>query len=254
MRSRIPDPVPVAAALAVLVVLILTGCASSAPSPTSDAALADRLERLPTLPADVSRTLDPKTHATKMAGPPPAPVKLTEPLVLAPCCSIKDQKELTVNVALTKCGPLRDFVLAPITDLVMAREIGTGGGGGTPGGPAGGAVGTRANVKLYKLNTVERARIWDTWVCVTSNGPWDATFIENHACANYGAQDSLIVSAWGGLFEWDWSGGTANHPAGITVASCNDDGTFRFPCGGPGTCDCTSSPCLNPPCVCPAPW
>src|SRR5215831_7594660 len=28
-----------------------------------------------------------------------------------------------------------------------------------------------------------------------SNGPWDATFIENHYCAGYGSQDSLFVSA-----------------------------------------------------------
>src|SRR5262244_1692233 len=103
MRSRMPAPVHVAAALAVLLVLMfaltLTGCASSAPSsaPTSDAALADRLEKLPTLPADIARTLDPKTHATKTASAPPVPVKPTEPLPLAPCCSIKDQKTLTVN-------------------------------------------------------------------------------------------------------------------------------------------------------------
>lgn len=260
MRSRALDSDSRRAMIlcAVLLLLLLTGCASTAPSPTSDAAIADRLEKLPTLPADVAKTLDPKTHATKTSGPPAAPVKSPEPLPLAPCCSIKDQKELKVNVPLTVCGPLWNFVLAPIGDLVMARDVpgaGGGGGGAVPGGPAGGTRAPASNVRLYKLNdTVERARLWDQWVCVTGNGPWDATFIENHYCAGYGSQDSLFVSAWGSLFQWNWSGGVANHPPEVTVVSCNDDGTFRLPCGGLGSCDCTSSPCMNPPCPCPAPW
>ncbi|HEY1252219.1 MAG TPA: hypothetical protein VGH97_13625, partial [Thermoanaerobaculia bacterium] len=199
--------------------------------------------------------------ATKTSGPPAAPVKSPEPLPLAPCCSIKDQKELKVNTTLTVCGPLWNFVLAPIGNLVMAREIGgSGDGGGAPGGggvagPAAGTVASRGNVRLYKLNsTVDRARIWDQWVCLTSTGPFDATFIEDHYCAGYGSQDSLFISAWGQIFAYYWSGGAANHPAGITVTSCNDDGTFRLPCGGLSDCNCMSSPCMNPPCVCTAPW
>ena len=118
MRSRTPDPIRVAAAAAVLLVLLLIGCqapgsgtgAGATPVASADAALADRLEKLPTLPADIAATLDPKTNATKMADAPPAPVKLTGPLPHAPCCSIKDQRSLKVNVALTRCAPLRDFI------------------------------------------------------------------------------------------------------------------------------------------------
>jgi len=123
-----------------------------------------------------------------------------------------------------------------------------------PGGPAG-AVGSRGNVRAYKLNTVSRTKPWETIVCMTSDGPWDATFIEDRNCNNYAPQDSLFVSGWGGLVVYYWNGGPANHPAGITVASCNDVGTFRFPCGGPSSCNCTSSPCPEgQPCPCPAPW
>ena len=259
MRSRIPDPIQAAAAGAVLLVLLLIGCkapasgtgAGATPVPSADAGLADRLEKLPTLPAEVAATLDPKTNATKMAGPPPVPVKATGPLPHAPCCSIKDQKSLKVNVALTKCGPLEDFILAPLSDLVMTRE---GGGGGAPGGPAG-ALGSGGNIRAYKLNTVNRARIWDTIVCMTSDGPWDATFIEDRNCINYAPQDSLFVSAWGGLYAYHWNGGPANHPPGISVVSCRDIGTFRLPCGGLSSCDCTSSPCpADQPCPCNPPW
>ena len=215
-----------------------------------DAALADRLEKLPTLPADIAATLDPKTNATKTMGPPPVPVKETGPLPVAPCCSIKDQKSLKVKVALTRCGPLRDFIVAPVGDLVMAREIG---GGGAPGGPAG-ALGSGGNIRAYKLNTVNPS-VWDTIICMTSDGPWDATFIEDRHCNNYAPVDSLFVSAWGGLVPYYWNGGPANHPPEVSVVSCRDLGTFRLPCGGPSTCDCTSSPCpADQPCPCDPPW
>src|SRR5262245_52924747 len=120
MRSRI------LAAVAVLLVLILIGCKApeSGGAATSDAALADRLEKLPVLPPEIAATLDPKTNATKAPGPPPPPVKGTGPLPLAPCCSIKEQKSLKVNVPLTRCAPFRDFVVAPLSDLLMTREGG----------------------------------------------------------------------------------------------------------------------------------
>jgi len=72
MRSRTPDADSRRALIlaAILLLLLLLGCAAttSAPSSVSDAALADRLEKLPMLPADIAATLDPKTHATKTAG------------------------------------------------------------------------------------------------------------------------------------------------------------------------------------------
>jgi hypothetical protein len=251
MRSRIPAPIQAAAAVAVLLVLLLSRCQAPGSGAGADARLADRLEKLPTLPADIAATLDPKTNATKTAGPPPAPVKATGPLPHAPCCSIKDQKSLKVKVALTKCGPLRDFIVAPVSDLVMARESG---GGGAPGGPAG-ALGSGGNIRAYKLNTVNRASVWDTIVCMTSDGPWDATFIEDRNCVNYAPQDSLVVSAWGSLYAYFWNGGPANHPAEVSVVSCRDLGTFRLPCGGMSTCDCTSNPCpADQPCPCDPPW
>src|SRR5262245_30303783 len=101
MRSRIQ------AAVAVLLILLLVGC-RQAPPPNPDAALADRLERLPPLPPEIAATLDPKTNATKLPDPPSPPVKASAPLPHAPCCSIRDQKSLKVKVALTKCGTLKD--------------------------------------------------------------------------------------------------------------------------------------------------
>jgi hypothetical protein len=252
MRSRIPGPVRAAAAAVVLLVLALIGCRTTGTTQgqSADSALADRLEKLPSLPADLAATLDPKTNATKMAGGPPEAVKPEGPLPVAPCCSIKQQKSLTVNVAVTKCGPLRDFIMAPISDLVMARETG-GGGGGAPAGSAGRGI----NLQAYKYGPVSRTSPWDTTVCMTSTGPWDATFIEDRNCANYAPQDSLFVSAWGGLFAWYWNGGAPNHPTGITVASCRNVGTFRLPCGGPGSCECSSDPCpADQPCTCDPPW
>ena len=74
---------------------------------------------------------------------------------------------------------------------------------------------------------------------MTSDGPWDATFIEDRHCVNYAPQDSLYVSGWGSLVACYWNGGAANHPPEVSVVSCRDIGTFRLPCGGPGSCDCT---------------
>ena len=250
MRSRIPVRIQAAATIAVLLVLLLSGCQAPGSGAAADAALADRLEKLPALPADIAATLDPKTNATKNVGTPPEPVKLTVPLPHAPCCSSKDQKSLKVKVTLTRCGPLHEFVVAPISDLVLARETG---GGGAPGGP-GGALGSAGNVRAYKLNTVNRASVWDTIVCTTSDGPWDATFIEERHCTNYAPQHSLYVSAWGTLYPYYWTGGIENHPAEVSVVSCRDIGTTRTPCGI-STCDCTSHTCPpDQPCPCSPPW
>lgn len=265
MRSRIPIPLQAAAAVAVVLILLLIGCRApgsgnssgaavtpAATNGTSDAALADRLEKLPALPPDVAATLDPRTNFTKIASSHPAPVKVTGRAPLAPCCGSKEQKSLKVKVPLTKCAPLRDFIMAPLSDLIMAREA--GGGTGTPGGGTG-ALGTAPGIRAYRLNAVSRADPWNTIVCMTSDGPWDATFEEDRNCNNYQPQDSLIVSGWGGLQGYYWNGGVANHPPGIQLVSCRDIGLFRFPCGGLSGCDCQSSPCpADQPCPCNLSW
>lgn len=251
MRSRISAPRKAAASVTAMLVLLLPGCRPPGETGQSaDARLADRLEKLPVLPADLAATLDPKTNATKIAVVQPLPVKETGTKLLAPCCGSKDQKSLKVKVSLTKCGPLRDFILAPIGDLVMAREAG-GGGGVT----AAGAAGAAGNVKAYRFNTVSRTTVLDTIVCVTSDGPWDATFIEDRNCNNYQPQDSLFVSAWGGIVAYYWNGGTPNHPPQVQVVSCRDIGTFRYPCNALSGCNCQSAPCpADQPCVCTPPW
>jgi hypothetical protein len=249
MNSRDPTVLQVAA---VLLVLFFSGCKAPDSVSAADRKLADRLEKLPTLPADIEATLDPRTNATKTAGVPPEPEKLASPLAHAPCCSIRDQKQLKVRVTLTKCGPLRDFVLAPLSDLVMARD--SGGSGVAPSGPNDSSK-SGSTSRAYKLNTVNRTSVWDTTICVTSEGPWDATFIEERHCANYAPQDSLFVSAWGSLYGYYWNGGTTNHPPEVSVVACRDTGTFRSPCGALGTCNCTSNTCpADQPCACDPPW
>jgi hypothetical protein len=145
--------------------------------------------------------------------------------------------------------------MAPIQDLVMASDApGGGGGGGAPGAPTG-AVGTRSDVRAYKLNTVNRTTVFDTIVCMTSDGPWDAIFQEDRSCNNYQPQDSLLVSGWGGLQSYYWNGGVANHPPQIQLVSCRDIGIFRSSCGGLSNCPCQSTPCpANQPCPCNLTW
>jgi len=248
MRSEMSTAIQVSGAA--VLVFLLAGCRGAG----GTAGLEDRLEKLPTLPPDIAVTLDPKTNATKIALSQPVPVKLPGLAPLAPCCASKDQKSLKVKVALTKCAPYRDFVLAPFSDLIMAREAPGGGGTGTPGATAG-APGSGSNVKAYKLNAVNRASIWDTIVCMTSDGPWDAIFEEDRNCNNYQPQDSLLVSGWGGLQSYYWNGGVANHPPQIQLVSCRDIGLFRFSCGGLSNCPCDSAPCpADQPCPCTLQW
>ena len=249
MSTNIPTLLQIAA---MLLALFLMSCNSPDSVTSADRELADRLEKLPTLPRDIEATLDPRTNATRTTGVPPEPEKLASPLAHAPCCSIRDQKQLKVRVALTKCGPLRDFVIAPISDLVMARD--SGGSGVAPSG-SNDSPKSGGTTRVYKLDTVNRANAWDTTVCVTSDGPWDATFIEERKCANYAPQDSLFVSAWGTIHDYYWNGGTSNHPPEVSVVACRDTGTFRSPCGTLGSCNCTSNSCpADQPCTCSPPW
>jgi hypothetical protein len=82
MRSRASR----IAAFAALVLLLASCRRTGEPSPLS---LADRLERLLALPADVAATLDPKTHATRLPESHPAPARETTGVALAPCCGSK---------------------------------------------------------------------------------------------------------------------------------------------------------------------
>ncbi len=238
MRSRtcIASQVWVAAAVAV----VLAGCQK--PS------LEDRLEKLPTLPPEIAATLDPKTNATKLPAAPPVPVR--DPSAqAAPCCGSRDARALKVRVPLTKCGRFKDFMLAPITDLVMAAPA--PGGGAAPGGAAAGA----SDVRAYKLTTVNHASVFDTIICMTSDGPWDALFTEERNCNGYMPIDSLVISGWAGLVSYVWNGGVSNHPPEVHPVSCREIGVSRFPCGGPSSCQCQSSSCpAGQECNCALPW
>lgn len=240
MRSR---SVALHVACAAMFVLIFANC--------RHASIEDRLERLPILPSDIASTLDPKTQATRLPTSNLVPVR-DPAVVLSACCGSKDQKALEVRVSLTKCGKLRDFVVAPVHDLLL--DPGNGGGSGGAGG-AGVVAGAGSNTRMYRRATVNRTNVLDTIVCMTSDGPWAATFTEERNCNGYQPQDSLIVSGWGGLVGYSWNGGVSNHPPGIQLVSCREIGSFRFSCGGLSSCDCRSHPC--PPgqtCPCTLAW
>lgn len=97
-------------------------------------------------------------------------------LSVGACCGSQERKTYQVRLPLTKCGPLRDFIVASIgagfSSIDPGRRTGRNGrdprGGGGPG----------SNVRIYKRNTVNRMSVLDTIVCVTSDGLWNATLTE----------------------------------------------------------------------------
>jgi len=181
---------------------------------------ANDVDRLPDLPQDLVATLDPKTMATRIPVSNPEPVRQPG-AVLAPCCASTDTMTLKVNFSYTKCGPLRDFIVAPFE-------------------PA---------VKAFKLRSFN-GTILNQQVCFTSQGPWNAKFIEERHCNGFTPQDTLLISAFGDLVSFVWSGGTPNHPQSVQLVSCREVGTTRFNCGI-STCDCQSSSCPpSQPCDC----
>jgi hypothetical protein len=240
--SRIPVAIP--AACAATFVLLCANCRS--------AGIEDRIERLPTLPPDIASTLDPKTQATRIRASHLAPVR--DPgFQLAPCCGSQDRKTLQVRLPLAKCAPLRDFIVASVGDRFLFESAPVGGTGGTGGTRGVGEPGS--NVRVYKRNTVNRMSVLDTIVCVTSDGPWNATLTEDRNCIGYMPQDTLMISAWGNLFPFFWNGGVNNHPPEIQLVSCREIGLFRYPCGSISSCDCSSTLCpANQPCDCSAQW
>jgi hypothetical protein len=195
----------------------------------------DYVERLPDLPANLAATLDPVTLATKTAGTIPPPEKASGPF-LAPCCSITDEKSLKVNYPYTKCGPLRDFIVAPLGDTALFRS-------------------NPETTKVYKLRELSGKRLLDLHVCVTSQGPWNATLVETRSCTNYTPRQTLTINAYGDLVQFVWNGGVQGHPAEVQLVSCRLVATTRFPCGGLSTCDCSSSVCqASAPCECNLQW
>jgi hypothetical protein len=196
---------------------------------------------LPELPQDIAATLDPRTSATRLPALQPPPEKPAR-VVLAACCGSTDTKTLKVNFTYTKCGPLRDFILVPLGDLVSveARTVG-GPGKGTA------ADGTR----VFRKGELNRGSVLDTIVCITSSGPWNATLIEERYCNGYSPRDTLLINAWGDALSFVWNGGPSNHPTNVGLVSCREVGLVRYRCGGLSTCPCDSAPCpADQPCDC----
>jgi len=197
--------------------------------------------KLPELPKDLDATLDPKTLATKVSTSYPPPEKATA-APRAPCCGSTDRKTLKVNFRYTKCGPLRDFIVAPIGDLLLL-DSGQGGRGEQSPGPR--------RFQVYRRGEMNRKTIWDTTVCVSSEGPWDATLTEERHCIGYTPQDTLVINAFGDVVTFVWNGGPPNHPPSVQLVSCREVGVISFPCGGISDCNCVSSPCpADQPCPC----
>ncbi len=203
----------------------------------------DYAEKLPDLPSSLAATLDPKTLATRVSSSFPPPQKEPGPF-LAPCCGSRDTKSLKVRFSYTKCGPLRDLIMADIGKFVLFNP---GQGGGQGGG--------QTTVKAYRLRELNRKTVIETTVCMTSDGPWDATLIEDRNCNGYTPYQTLLITAFGDPVLFVWSGGTQNHPPGIGLVSCREIALVKFPCGGLSDCQCDSVTCpAEQPCQCTLQW
>ncbi len=200
------------------------------------------VDRLPELPADIAATIDPQTMATKTAFSNPAPVRMPD-VSLAPCCGSTDTRAVRVKFAYTKCGPLRDFIVAPFGNLnTLASARG-------PNQPA-----EHPDLKVFKLTQFNGKTILDQQVCVTSQGPWSGMLTEDRHCVGYTPQQSLVISTSGGPVTFNWSGGVENHPPQVKFVSCRELGTSMYQCNALSTCECISSTCpASQPCSCGIP-
>jgi hypothetical protein len=193
----------------------------------------DYAERLPDLPSDLAATLDPATMATRIPASFPPPVKAPAPL--APCCGSTDRKTLRVTFKYTKCGRLRDFIVAPLADAILFRS-----------GPE-----TTQAYRLRKLN----GTAFDQHICVTSKGPWNATLTEQRNCVGYTPVQNLMITAYGDPVLFVWNGSVADHPPEVGLVSCRQVDKTQFQCGGLSDCSCPSSSCpASQPCACTLPW
>jgi hypothetical protein len=163
-------------------------------------------------------------------------------VALAPCCGSRDKKSLTVNYTYTKCRPLRDFIVVKFGSFAFT-EARQGGGGGQGTGPG--------QFKAYRRGELNRNSVLDSIVCFTSQGPWNATFIEERSCAGYSPRDTLLVNAFGDMVSFVWNGGPANHPPDVHVVSCRLIDVVKYPCNALSSCPCESSACpADQPCEC----
>jgi hypothetical protein len=214
-------------ALAVCLALCLGSCKNN-PAPQNE------VEKLPELPSELASTLDPDTMATRTPAANPAPTK-SPTVILAPCCSSTETKTLQVKFTYTKC-------VFPQLELLTLSS------GPSVSDPAKNQ-GTRA-VRSFKLTSLNGKRLLDLRFCTTSEGPWNATFIEERKCSPITPQDTLVINAFDDQIIFQWTGGTENHPASVSLVSCKEIGTTRFNCGI-STCDCTGSACQpNQACPC----
>jgi hypothetical protein len=191
------------------------------------------VDRLPDLPPDLAASLDPATLATRVPASFPSPEKL--PTAVKPCCDITNTKSLRVTLRHTKCGPLRDFIVAPLGDSVLFRS--------NPG-----------TTQIHRLRALG-ATVFDQTVCFTSDGPWNATLVERRNCAGYAPVQTLTINAFGEIVTFMWNGGVEGHPAQVGLVSCRLDSDTQIECPGLSECQCLSSTCSPPdPCACNLQW
>jgi hypothetical protein len=208
----------------------------------NDRSAAD-YEALPELPDEILSQLDTARMATATTNVFVEPVRDTMPgVLLAPCCGIRIERSLQVTMPYTKCGPLLDFIVADFDNMVASRSNFRAGPSDT----------TAGNVKMYKLanERFSRGRLGQ-WVCITSQGPWNAVLTETRSCNGYSPVYSLVIMPYGDVVVKQWTGGIGNHPAAIGLVSCRTLATTETPCGGLSNCECRSTQCKAPdPCNC----
>lgn len=225
----------IATTLAAFCLLMCQACRSDS--------LADRFDKLPELPDDIAATLDPNTMATAVTSVFVAPVFDSE-AALAPCCSSQDEKALRVTFPYTKCAPLRDFILVPLQEQARVQA---GLGSGQPAGAEGGEP---VKPKVWKLTKRKVGTVLDRIVCVTSDGPWNASLTETRACSPPTPHQSLRIAPYGDLVTFEWNGEVALHPSNVGLVTCRQVSVNQANCGI-STCDCLAFLCpANEPCDC----
>jgi hypothetical protein len=207
--------------------LLMLGACQKNTAPTND------IENLPELPSDLAATIDPNTMATK-TPPNPAPGKPPN-IALLPCCSSTQTMTMQVTYPYTRCATVRPDLLEQVPQLVFAPS-------GTPSGSASPSPGATPSIRAFKLTSFNSKPLSKGVLCVTSQGPWNATLIEKRDCSPSIAQDTLIINAFGDQILFQWTGGTPNHPPSVQVVSCRDQGTLKANCGQ-SSCDCSSISC-----------
>ena len=211
--------------------------------------ITQQYEKLPELPAELAATLDPKTKSTKIPVFDPTPVE--DPgVAAAPCCSSTDWMEVQVRYPHTKCGPLRDFIVPPLSGVVSTAMRASVAANAGPG-----QSGTVGDIRAFKLSTFQGQTVLDQHVCFNSSGPWSATLSIERRCVGYQPINSLAINAFGDLVLLTWPDGPQNRPPQLQSVSCRLLSISRSQCGRLSSCDCTSSTCKPPdPCNCNLGW